>query len=275
MAQRGNNIPYEFIAFPVDIFTANPPMTRSELMLIGYLLMQIRFGEKIPTLTDGDLLDGIRRIDGSREDSGCGINNRNSFKEARESLVARGWLEVAQLSRYVRTYKPLIEAFSVTVEKLQSVSESDTQVSESDSRTVKKLQSNDPTNNVLRVKERKEEKSSNGQVELIALPRKEKEIIPLPPIPEWMPTELWEGWMEVRKKAKKVLTPLGYRLALDEFGSWRSQGHDIGDILRTAIKRNWAGFELEWYLNAKGKVVSTKPPAPPDGYALAMEGRKR
>lgn len=277
MAQRGNNIPYEFIAFPVDIFTANTPLTRSELMLLAYLLMQVRFGKEVPALTDDDLLNGVRRADGTREDNGCGIGGGNNFKKAREGLVARGWLEVKQINRYVRTYKPILEVFA-TIRNGQSASETDSQgttrLSETDSATIRNGQSNEPTNNVLRLKERKK-KGDDQQGELIALPKKAEIVIPRPPLPVWMPVELWNGWMEVRRKKRAPFSDLGYRLALDEFEIWRSQGYDVADMLRTAIKRNWIAIELDWYLNTKGKSAALKPPPPPDGYALAMEGRKR
>ena len=80
---------------------------------------------------------------------------------------------------------------------------------------------------------------------------KEKEIIkrittPKSPskitLPEWVPAEAWEGWLEMRKAKHVPATERSQVLALNKLTQFRKEGHDPGKILDMATMNGWTGL---------------------------------
>ena len=127
----GVKIGYYFVPFPESIWDDNLQLTLGEFRLLGYLLRhQVGMGVKPALLTDDELLNGVKRADGTRRDQGCGLRGVNNLKDARRRLTERGWLDLKEdltdRARPKRFYR-------VKVQPREQVSETDSWVSETDS----------------------------------------------------------------------------------------------------------------------------------------------
>lgn len=73
-----------------------------------------------------------------------------------------------------------------------------------------------------------------------------------PPIPEWVPVEQWNGYIEMRRRQRASPTPRAVGLLIGKLGRWRDKGHDPGEILDASTERNWTGiFEPKEQLNGQ------------------------
>jgi len=61
-------------------------------------------------------------------------------------------------------------------------------------------------------------------------------------IPEWIPREVWEGFVEMRKKIRHPLTPRAVKLLVAELEKFRDQGHDPIAIINESTMKSWRGF---------------------------------
>ena len=64
----------------------------------------------------------------------------------------------------------------------------------------------------------------------------------MPPLPNWMPLEAWNAFLEMRKKQRKQLTPYGVRLAVKKLEDLRAAGNDPKSILETSILGSYQGL---------------------------------
>ena len=71
---------------------------------------------------------------------------------------------------------------------------------------------------------------------------KPKSKAPSVEIPEWVPSEAWNGFLEMRKKIKKPLTERGVALALKKLGQLRDEGHDPSAVLDQSVMSNYQGL---------------------------------
>ena len=98
----------------------------------------------------------------------------------------------------------------------------------------------------------------------IPIPKEAKASPPFIP-PDWVPSEAWKGWLEMRKKTKQVPTERALQLAVFELERLRERGHDPGDVLNQSTLSNWKGlFEVR----ANGHKQKK-----PNGIADALDGR--
>jgi hypothetical protein len=65
---------------------------------------------------------------------------------------------------------------------------------------------------------------------------------PPPPLPTWLPTDAWDGFVDMRRAKGKKLTPYGEKLALKTLEKLRSEGHDPRAVLEQTIMRTWDGL---------------------------------
>lgn len=77
--------------------------------------------------------------------------------------------------------------------------------------------------------------------------KKEEKEPPLPPkgvlvLPDWLPREQWEAYLDMRKSIKRPLTTHGLRLALAILSKLRDDGHDPTAILNQSTLNNWKGL---------------------------------
>ena len=59
-------------------------------------------------------------------------------------------------------------------------------------------------------------------------------------LPEWVPKEEWEAFVEMRLR-KGTLTNYAKKLIADKLAKLQSMGHDPGDVLRQSVERGWKG----------------------------------
>jgi hypothetical protein len=64
-------------------------------------------------------------------------------------------------------------------------------------------------------------------------------------LPEWIPLDQWNGWVENRKKNKKSpVVGQSKTIAINKLKNWYEQGYDLSVILNAATFGNWQGLYL-------------------------------
>ncbi len=58
-------------------------------------------------------------------------------------------------------------------------------------------------------------------------------------IPDWIPVEPWQGFLEMREAKKKKPTSRALQLIIDKLAQWRERGHDPAEILNKATVNGW------------------------------------
>ena len=77
---------------------------------------------------------------------------------------------------------------------------------------------------------------------------KEKDIGQKFKLPAFIPQEEWDGFIEMRKSKKKLITDRARDLIINKLEGWYKEGHDLKNILNNSIINSWTDV----YLN-KGK----------------------
>lgn len=61
-------------------------------------------------------------------------------------------------------------------------------------------------------------------------------------LPEWLPSDPWKAWLEVRTKKKIPNTPRALTLAVRDLTRLRDQGQDPTAVLEAATLKGWRGL---------------------------------
>lgn len=61
-------------------------------------------------------------------------------------------------------------------------------------------------------------------------------------LPDWIPSEPWSAWIEVRTKLRAPNTPRALALAVKSLDELRTAGHDPVAVLELATTRGWRGL---------------------------------
>lgn len=61
-------------------------------------------------------------------------------------------------------------------------------------------------------------------------------------IPDWVPIESWNGYLEMRKKIKRPMTDRAQQLAINTLDKLRQQGQDAGAVLDQSVMNSWQGL---------------------------------
>ena len=61
-------------------------------------------------------------------------------------------------------------------------------------------------------------------------------------LPDWVPTEPWNAFLEMRKRSKSPMTAHAITIALRDLGKLRVQGQDAGAVLDQSTMRGWKGL---------------------------------
>lgn len=77
--------------------------------------------------------------------------------------------------------------------------------------------------------------------------------------PDWLPSEQWEAYLDMRKSIKRTLTEHGIQLAINELSKLRDAGHDPAAILNQSTFNNWKGL---FALKEDGKKAGQQVPDP-------------
>ena len=62
------------------------------------------------------------------------------------------------------------------------------------------------------------------------------------PLPEWVPTEQWNAYLEMRGKIKKPLTPFARSMALAKLDRLRTEGHHPAAVLAQSVFSSYQGL---------------------------------
>lgn len=93
-------------------------------------------------------------------------------------------------------------------------------------------------------KETKEDAAPKGAVVLALLP-------------SWLNAEAWRGYVEMRRKARKPMTPRAQSIILAKLDRWRQLGHDPTAILDNSTANNWTDvYEPKGQRNDRSKPTS-------------------
>lgn len=58
-------------------------------------------------------------------------------------------------------------------------------------------------------------------------------------LPDWLPVDAWNGWLEMRKVRKKPMTDRAVTRALNKLDSMRLAGQDIAEVLDRSTMNGW------------------------------------
>lgn len=61
-------------------------------------------------------------------------------------------------------------------------------------------------------------------------------------LPDWLPVDAWEAWLEVRAKNRAPNTPRALRLAITELAKLKAAGEDVQAVLEQSTMRGWRGI---------------------------------
>jgi hypothetical protein len=61
-------------------------------------------------------------------------------------------------------------------------------------------------------------------------------------LPEWIPLESWDAFVELRKQKRKPITFYAYRLLMDRLCKFHDEGQDIKAILDASVENGWTGL---------------------------------
>ncbi len=63
-----------------------------------------------------------------------------------------------------------------------------------------------------------------------------------PPLPEWMPLDAWEAYLELRKAKRAKVTPKAVALLVRDLSEWRDEGQDVRRILENSVRNGYTGI---------------------------------
>lgn len=79
-------------------------------------------------------------------------------------------------------------------------------------------------------------------------------------LPDWLPEDSWDAWLEVRKKSRAPNTPRALRLAINELARLKAAGQDVRAVLDQSTLRGWRGvFEVKGALPVGGERKVAMP----------------
>lgn len=78
-------------------------------------------------------------------------------------------------------------------------------------------------------------------------------------IPSWIPKEAWDGFIEMRKKIKTIMTDRAVKLAISELKKLKEEGEDIEKVLDQSTMKNYKGlFPVKNNQDDKKKTLAEK-----------------
>ena len=89
-------------------------------------------------------------------------------------------------------------------------------------------------------------------------------------IPDWMPMDAWNGWIEMRVKRKKPLTARAASRAIMKLEDMRCAGQDIAEVLDRSTMNGWTDlYEIKERNN--GKAIRGASPDRRSSLARAID----
>ena len=94
-------------------------------------------------------------------------------------------------------------------------------------------------------------------------------------LPDWLPMDAWNGWVEMRKKRKRPLTDRATARAINKLDAIRSKGHDIEDLLDRSTINGWLDiYEPKGITSAGNSQHAAEPTNPMVRAVLASQAKR-
>lgn len=87
-------------------------------------------------------------------------------------------------------------------------------------------------------------------------------------LPDWLPMDAWNGWVEMRKQRKRQLTDRATARAINKLDAIRAKGHDIAELLDRSTINGWLDIYEPRETNRAGN--SAKPTEPTNSMVRAV-----
>lgn len=78
-------------------------------------------------------------------------------------------------------------------------------------------------------------------------------------LPDWIPLDAWEGYLEMRKKLRKPMTPRAMTLNIGILERLRAEGQNVTAILDQSTANSWIGL---FAVAERRNLDRTSPAAP-------------
>nr|WP_321985352.1 hypothetical protein [uncultured Lichenicoccus sp.] len=103
---------------------------------------------------------------------------------------------------------------------------------------------NGGVNPTLNLQEARSQKLERGRDLAISPARgaRERKAVLEADIPDWVPIDAWNGWLDMRRRKRAPATPAAIRLSLLELERFRELGHDPETVLNQSTQRGWTGL---------------------------------
>ena len=94
-------------------------------------------------------------------------------------------------------------------------------------------------------------------------------------MPDWMPIDAWQGWVDMRKQRKRPLTDRATNRAINKLDAIRAKGHDIAELLDRSTINGWLDiYEPKGTQNAGNSAKPTEPTNPMVRAVIASQARR-
>lgn len=87
-------------------------------------------------------------------------------------------------------------------------------------------------------------------------------------LPDWLPMDAWNGWVDMRKQRKRPLTDRATNRAINKLDAIRAKGHDIAELLDRSTINGWLDIYEPKETNRAGN--SAKPTEPTNAMVRAV-----
>ena len=91
--------------------------------------------------------------------------------------------------------------------------------------------------------------------------KKEKPVKPDNILPDFIPKEAWEGFVEMRKKIKSPITDYAVKRAINKLKEMKEAGEDIEKVLDQSTMANWKGLFPVKDKQGRGRELTTEEKA--------------
>ena len=91
-------------------------------------------------------------------------------------------------------------------------------------------------------------------------------------VPDWIPLESWNGFLEMRRRIRKPMTDRAMRLLFSKLDRLRKIGHDVGSLLDQSALNSWADV---YEPKTAAAAQQSAPPIPMRRASIEMERQLR
>ncbi len=213
---------FNFAPFPREIWDNKIDLTQGEFRLFGWFLCGAKLGLEQLAYTDDQILSGCPTRLGYEPQPPLGMS-RNAMKRARLGLIEKELLSATQLSDGTGLQG------AAWMYSLNLVSKTD---SSGGAGVHGGQRSCPPRTRLVSTADtliRKEEKTENTEENIGVLP-------------DWLPIESWNAFLEMRKDKKKFPTAKAVAMLLGKLEDFRKHGQNVKKILDQSTMNCWTGL---------------------------------